>query len=204
MNKSNSSRLYNLIESFKIMYRAFKGSLIYKKAIKKGIIEKKLSERIMLAVTEVNGCSICSYAHTKMALDSGMSGEEIKELLCGSLDNIPSDDIQAIMFAQHSAEMRGYPANSAKKALIKCYGFEKSEAIMSVINFIMLGNTYGIPFGSFISRFSKKTNSQIDSRSNPFYEVLMLISLVIFIPIALIFSIISRLLKRPIFSISKN
>ncbi|MFC0273464.1 carboxymuconolactone decarboxylase family protein [Metabacillus herbersteinensis] len=32
----------------------------------------------MLAVTEVNGCEFCSYSHTKIALEQGMSQEEIK------------------------------------------------------------------------------------------------------------------------------
>ena len=43
--------------------------------------ERQLSEhfieRIMLAVTEVNGCAVWSYAHTKMALEAGMTNEEI-------------------------------------------------------------------------------------------------------------------------------
>ncbi|WP_256205872.1 carboxymuconolactone decarboxylase family protein [Carnobacterium iners] len=38
-------------------------------------------ERIMLAVTQVNGCSVCSYTHTKMALEVGMKSEKIKNIL---------------------------------------------------------------------------------------------------------------------------
>ena len=198
MNKTNSSRLYNLAEAYKIMYRAFKGSGIYRKAIKKCLISKEFSERIMLAVTEVNGCVICSYAHTKMALESGMSGDEIKELLGGSMDSVPNDEVHALMFAQHSAEKRGYPDKSSKQKLIKVYGLQKSNAIMSAINFIMLGNAYGIPYGSLIARFNKKSNSVVDSRSNLFYEISMLLSIVIYIPIALIHSFLAILFKKSI------
>jgi AhpD family alkylhydroperoxidase len=201
MSKTNSSRLYSLAEGYKIMYRALKGAHVYGKALKTGIITKEFGERIMLAVTEVNGCAICSYAHTKMALESGMSGDEIKELLGGSMDTVPSEDLQAVMFAQHTAEMRGYPDKSAKEALIKDYGFEKSKAIMSAINFIMMGNAYGIPFGSFIARFNKKSNGKVDTRSNPFYEITMLLSCVIFIPISLIHSLLARLFRRPVLKV---
>jgi AhpD family alkylhydroperoxidase len=37
----------------------------------------------MLAVTEVNGCEMCSYAHTKMALEAGLSNDEIQQMLAG-------------------------------------------------------------------------------------------------------------------------
>jgi AhpD family alkylhydroperoxidase len=180
------------------MYRAFKGASFYGKALKMGLISKEFSERIMLSVTEVNGCAICSYAHTKMALESGMSGDEIKELLGGSMENVPSENLPALMFAQHTAEMRGYPEISTRQELIKDYGIDKSKAIMSAINFIMLGNAYGIPYGSFVARFNKNSNGSVDARSNPLYEIAMLLSFVVFIPIALIHSILARLFRRPI------
>jgi AhpD family alkylhydroperoxidase len=201
MSKTNSSRLYSLAEAYKIMYRAFKGASVYGKALKKGLMNKEFSEKIMLAVTEVNGCAICSYAHTKMALESGMSGDEIKELLGGSMSNIPSEDLQAVMFAQHAAEKRGYPDKTTKQALIKDYGIEKSKAIMSAINFIMLGNAYGIPYGSLIARFNKKSKGAVDTRSNPFYEIAMLLSFVVFIPLALIHSFLARLFRRPVLKV---
>lgn len=201
MSKTNGSRLYSLAEAYKIMYRAFKGASVYAKSLKTGLISKEFSERIMLAVTEVNGCAICSYAHTKMALESGMSGDEIKELLGGSMDNVPSENLQAVMFAQHTAEMRGYPDKSTKQALIKDYGIEESKAIMSAINVIMFGNAYGIPYGSFVARFNKKSKGTVDTRSNPLYEIAMLLSIVVFFPIALIHSLIARLFRRPILEV---
>lgn len=198
MSKTNSGRLYTLAEGYKIMYRAFKSFSIYGKALKSNLISKEFSERIMLAVTEVNGCAICSYAHTKMALESGLNGDEIKELLGGSMDNVPSSELQGLMFAQHTAEMRGYPDLTVKKALIKDYGIEKSKAIMSSINIIMLGNAYGIPFGSFIARFNKNSKGKVDTRSNPLYEIVMLLLCVVYLPIALIHSIFARLFRKSI------
>ena len=52
-------------------------------------------ERIMLGVTQVNGCLLCSYAHTKMALELGMKEKQIEELLDGELGNVPLERPEA-------------------------------------------------------------------------------------------------------------
>ena len=46
-------------------------------------VSKAFSERIMLAVTVVNGCRYCSYYHTSVALKAGMSEGEIRDMLGG-------------------------------------------------------------------------------------------------------------------------
>ena len=46
-----------------------------------GLISPDFRERLMLAVTAVNGCRYCSYAHTRAALKGGLSREEISGLL---------------------------------------------------------------------------------------------------------------------------
>jgi AhpD family alkylhydroperoxidase len=197
MGKSGS-RLFSLIEGYKIMYRAFKSMRFLSKSKNKGLVSKQFSERIMLAVTEVNGCAICSYAHTQMALENGLTGDEIKQLLGGAMDDVPSKELPAIMFAQHFAEMRGYPSDKAKKELIDDYGMETAERIVANINMIMLGNCYGIPAGSFVSRFKKNFKGEVDSRSNPLYEIIMLLSVVVFLPISLVHAFIARLFRAPI------
>lgn len=35
----------------------------------------------MLAVTQVNGCRYCSYVHARMALQAGLSEQEIRTVL---------------------------------------------------------------------------------------------------------------------------
>ena len=200
MGKSGS-RLFSLAESYKIMYRAFKSIRFFSKSSKSDLVSKQFSERIMLAVTEVNGCAICSYAHTKMALENGLSGDEIKQLLGGAMDDVPSEELPAIMFAQHFAEMRGKPSEVAKRELIADYGKEKADRIVANINMIMLGNCYGIPGGSFIARFNKNSNAKVDSRSNPFYEIIMILSGVVFFPISIVHSMIAKLFRSPILKV---
>jgi len=43
-----------------------------REAGKAGRVSCEFSERIMMAVTEVNGCLYCSYFHTQVALKAGM------------------------------------------------------------------------------------------------------------------------------------
>ena len=62
-------------------------------------LDKDFFERIMLAVTQVNGCPYCSYFHAQMALRSGMSNEEIKKLLQGEFVDAPEEQLVALMFA---------------------------------------------------------------------------------------------------------
>ena len=49
-----------------------------------------------LAVTEVNGCAACSYAHTTFALREGMSNEEISSFLAGADDYIQPEEAKAL------------------------------------------------------------------------------------------------------------
>ncbi len=44
---------------------------------KSHLVNNKFIERLQLAVTEVNGCVVCSYQHAKMAVRQGMSNDEI-------------------------------------------------------------------------------------------------------------------------------
>ena len=80
---------------------------------KEGLISQQFIERMQLAVTEVNGCAACSYAHTTFALREGMSNEEISSFLGGDDDYIQPEEAKAIIFAQHFADSRGYPEKDA-------------------------------------------------------------------------------------------
>ena len=102
-------KLYSVKESYWIFYHGMRTIKYMSKAKKNQELSPKFIERIMLAVTEVNECAICSYAHTKKALASGMSNEEIQKMLTGIMDDVPADEVAAVMFAQHYADTRGQP-----------------------------------------------------------------------------------------------
>lgn len=86
-------------------------------------------QRLMLAVTAVNGCRYCSYFHTLEALRAGLTHEEINFLLDGIIENVPDEEAKGILYAQHWAEHNGKPDTQARTELIATYGAEKSRSI---------------------------------------------------------------------------
>lgn len=76
---------------------------------RKKIVDQKLIERLMLATTEVNGCEVCSYAHTQMALKEGFTREEISSFLSGSEAFVKEEEAIGILYAQHVADTMGNP-----------------------------------------------------------------------------------------------
>ena len=94
-------------------------------------ISKQFMERIMLAVTEVNGCRYCSYFHTQVSLKAGLKKEEIKRVLDGDFTDAPQDELAALYFAQHYAESAGNPNPEAVQCLKDAYG-EKNEGDFGV------------------------------------------------------------------------
>lgn len=124
---------------------------------KSKLIDKQFVERLQLAVTEVNGCAACSYQHTQMALEQGMSNEEIVSFLSGGSDFTKPEEAKAIMFAQHFADSRGFPKKATYESIIEEYGKKKARIILSACQVMIAGNMYGIPFSAFLFRHQKKT-----------------------------------------------
>jgi AhpD family alkylhydroperoxidase len=172
--------LYSVGEAYTITYLAFRSLPRLLRARKKSGLDHVFMERIMIAVTEVNGCEICSYAHTRMALEAGMPEEEIREILLGVHDKVPRHQLSAILFGQHYADSRGQPSPGAYDRLVAVYGRDLATGILAAVRLMMWGNTYGIPYSSLVNRFKGKP----DPRSSPGYEAGILLSALILTPIA--------------------
>ncbi|MFA9423974.1 MAG: carboxymuconolactone decarboxylase family protein [Sedimentibacter sp.] len=188
MQNKSGRKLHSLKEVYTITMLAFRTMPKLKEAKKKNEIDQQFMERIMLAVTEVNGCAVCSYAHTKMALEAGLSDTEIKNMLAGISDDTPAQEIQAIMFAQHYADSRGVPSKKSWERVVETYGLPKAEGILGAIRVIMMGNVYGIPWSSFFNRLKGKP----DKRSSLSYELRLMACSILFVPIAFIHALISK------------
>jgi AhpD family alkylhydroperoxidase len=158
-----------------------------------GNMDKAFTEKIMLAVTEVNGCRYCNYLHTKLALKAGVSKEDIQILLNGQFENISPDEAHALMFAQHYADTGGYPDSETYYKFVDFYGDDKAKGIMSIIKAIMVGNIYGLSIDVFINRI--KRNSLPGSKFKD--EVLIIIGIIVFIPVICIQIFTQRLFKPP-------
>src|SRR5690554_2147405 len=179
------------------MYRSF---VFFPRAMNKLIrnnksklVDNDFVKRLQLAVTEVNGCPACSYQHTKMALQQGMSGEEISSFLSGGDEFIKPEEAKAIMFAQHFADSRGYPKKYAYDSLVKEYGEKKALIMLSAVQTMIAGNMYGIPYSAFQSRLKGKPYKD----SSLFYELGILVTGVLILPIAIIHGILRKLVGLP-------
>lgn len=186
-------KLYSVRESYWIFYNGIRTMKYMSKAKKNKELSPKFIERIMLAVTQVNDCAICSYAHSKMALERGMSNEEIHKMLSGIMDAVPTNELTAVMFAQHYADTRGNPSRESWQRIIEIYGVSKANGILGSIRTIMIGNTYGIPWSSFFNRLRGRP----DPRSSLWYEIRMMLGTIL-APISFAHALLSDLFRKPI------
>lgn len=194
MARSKQGRpLYSLAESYRIYYQALRTVPYMVSGEKKGILSAELRERLMMAVTEVNGCAMCSWYHTKTELETGMAEGEVRELLAGEFQNVPDTELTAVLFAQHYADTRGKPDKAAWDKLRAQYGQDAARAMLGAIRGIMLGNLLGMPSGSLMSRVGFKRFSK-DPRSSLPYELMILLSGVVLMPLALLHAGAAQLL----------
>lgn len=195
-----NTKLYSIYGIYNITLDALRTIKYFKIGRKKEIISKKMTERIMLAVTAVNDCEMCSYGHTKMALNAGLSNDEIKAFLQGEFLEAPKEELKAIMFAQNYADEKTKIEQSVWNALLDEYKEEKSLAILGAIRMITMGNAYGIVFSSIKNRFKKGKG---DKRSNIFYEICVVVLFLPMILVSFFHGLIKNILNRPLIKFKK-
>ncbi len=194
MNDKYYKRMYTIGEFYIFLQEALRTIKYTKQAKKSENLNNKFIERIMLAVTEVNGCEICSYKHTEVALKEGMSQEDINSLLSGNAESIPEEESVAIFFAQHYADKKGRPSKEAWQRVVDTYGEQNALGILGAIRGIMAGNTHGIAVSALLSRIKGKKIS----KSNLGYELGMILSIIPFLLVAFVHSIILNIINKPL------
>ena len=198
MQQTHARKLATPAQAYLALYRALRTTGAFRKAKQSGSLSLQLQERLMLAVTEVNGCALCSYGHSRMALEAGLSGQEIEDMLGGQTDGAPKEELPAILFAQHYADTRGKPTAAAWAQLVDRYGAPQAAGMLGAIRMITVGNTWGIPAGSLLARLTKKEKYHIDPRSNVGYEIAMLLLLLPFLLVAMLQALGAAVLRRPL------
>lgn len=119
------------------------------------LLSPAFRERLMMVVTEVNGCRYCSYYHARLALRAGISTDELRELLAGTIPtDVPQDELPALAYAQHWAEANAHPDPEVRQRLVEIYGEEKAEAIEIVLRMIRSGNLLGNLWDYWLYRIS--------------------------------------------------
>jgi AhpD family alkylhydroperoxidase len=137
MKSDSSPRRYTSVASFLRDYAYLLRNVTSIMALLRGRrLEPAFRERLMLAVTEVNRCSWCSWYHAKAALAEEIAMEEVRALLAGRYDLVPDEQLPAVLFAQHWADRCGQPDATAVSAFEAAYPRTVQEAILLTLRFI--------------------------------------------------------------------
>lgn len=107
------------------------------------VLHPAFRERLMMAVTAVNGCRYCSYYHAHQAAKQGMAPAEIKALGDGLFQDCPDPELPALLYAQHWADTDAHPDPVARERLLAMYGPTLAEAIELALCTIRVGNLLG-------------------------------------------------------------
>jgi len=123
-----------------------------REAMRSEVISPAFRERLMLAVTAVNDCRYCSYAHSKEALKHGVSQPELEQILSGEFKGCPRREIPAILYAQVWAESDGQPPAESLDELKKHYSPQEVEYVHLYLRMIRMGNLAGNSWDYMLSR----------------------------------------------------
>jgi AhpD family alkylhydroperoxidase len=120
------------------------------------LITPDFRERLMMVVTEVNGCRYCSHYHARESLAAGVPEAELRELLAGSIPrDAPAEELPALLYARHWAETDARPDPAADRRLTEVYGGERAEAVRIVLRMIRIGNLLGNSADYLLYRLSR-------------------------------------------------
>lgn len=118
-------------------------------------IDDAFRERLMLAVTEVNGCRYCSYAHARAALTAGLTRADLDAISRGEFHGAPPEQVAALLYAKHWAETDGEPDPEARRQVLETYGEARTRDIELVLRMIRIGNLLGNTADYLLYRVSR-------------------------------------------------
>jgi AhpD family alkylhydroperoxidase len=122
----------------------------FRDTVRSGRVSRAFAEKVMLAVTAVNGCRYCAYGHSHWALEAGVEPGEVKRLLASDLGEFPEEEAVALAFAQHWAETAGAPDPEAERRFRDYYGDRVSDDILNWMHMIQMGNLLGNTFDAIL------------------------------------------------------
>jgi AhpD family alkylhydroperoxidase len=128
----------------------------YKKVMKEKQIDEMFKEKIMLAVTEINGCELCNAYHTKNVEKLETSQIKVAPLVIQELHIATTKEDIALEFAKHYALENGNYSKNKWNELVEAYDKETAKGILGVVRIIMMGNVHGIAAGALLDRLKFK------------------------------------------------
>lgn len=127
-------------------------------ALLRGLVQPATSpalrEKVMLAVTAVNDCRYCSWAHTGLALENGVDLDALREILDhGSFGSVSTPEGVAILYAKHFADTVRRPSAEAERALAAAWPDPTQRAeILAYIHAIYFANLSGNSLDAWLAR----------------------------------------------------
>lgn len=136
-----------------------------RRAMRGGKLGRAFGERVMLVVSQVNGCRSCSFAHTRFALREGVPADEVRRLAAGDLQGQPEETLVALLFAQHYAETGGNPEPAAQKRLEAAYGEDGACEVRTFLRLAMMTSLFSNTLEAIWSRLLGRpaTDSSLSS-----------------------------------------
>ena len=133
--------------------------------------------------------------HTNIALKAGMKEDEIKNILSGSYDAIPNNELLSILYAQDYASNKETMNKPYVAKLIEAYGVRRTRMIKNVISIITMTTSMGIAIGKLKATFTGKHVKG----SNIFSELFIPLSTMILFPFIVLLGLVVspfRLLRK--------
>lgn len=120
-------------------------------------LSNALRERIMLAVAAENRCSYCQMAHSALGRTSGLDDEEIRKILAGQDDDLPTRDRQALTFVRDLAR-RGFQGRDEAlyHDLGRFFTDKERAAIEASAHIMNFANRFGNTFDAARARLMHK------------------------------------------------
>ncbi len=128
---------------------------LVKAAMQSGAVSFGFRERLMMVVTEVNGCRYCTWYHSAQSIRAGLSEEERRSLLQGLIpEGAPAEEIPALVYARHWAQSNAQPDPDASRRLAETYSDERAALINIILRIIRAGNLMGNTLDWLLYRLS--------------------------------------------------
>ena len=115
-------------------------------------ITPAFGEKLMLAVSGVRGCRLCSGMHSRTAELLGVSQAEAQSLLRGEIVGGTVEEAPAVFFAQHYAENDGEPEADMVQTLIQAYDERTAQDVLSYLRLFDMANLLGNTLDALWSR----------------------------------------------------
>ncbi len=166
VDEAGRNSIPSLLDEVKrCIYRGFRPNLhdlrvilarrtLIRSALRDEHLDAAVCERLMLVVTGVDGCRYCSSVHARQALQVGIPLEQTDPLGAAMFDDSPTNEVPALLYAQHWAEADGNPDPDIRRRIRHRYGQERLASIDAVLFMIRVGNLLGNTIDQFFHHLS--------------------------------------------------